>query len=178
VTAAGIIAQKISASFSSLGISSFFVHATEAAHGDLGVITAEDVVIAISNSGNTPELIFIIPSLRVPFSLLRSACVHGANKAACFDVKVLAGKIIGITSNKDSLLARYSDASIITGKILEADQHKIAPTASTIVCLAIGDALAVTLSARMKFTLPEFGLRHPGMSTHHTSTLTSVSFDE
>jgi arabinose-5-phosphate isomerase len=64
----GIIAQKISASFSSLGISSFFVHATEAAHGDLGVITAEDVIIAISNSGNTPELIFIIPSLRVPSS--------------------------------------------------------------------------------------------------------------
>jgi arabinose-5-phosphate isomerase len=76
--------------------------------------------------------------------------------------QVLAGKIIGITSNKDSLLARYSDASIITGRILEADQHKIAPTASTIVCLAIGDALAVTLSSRKKFTLPEFGLRHPG----------------
>lgn len=137
----GHIAKKLAATFSSIGTPSFFVHATEALHGDLGMIGKEDIVIAISNSGETKELIEIIPSLRI-----------------------IGSKIISITANEQSSLAKNSDIHIKVKVSREADHLNIAPTSSTTSVLAVGDAIAVTLSTIKGFKRENFAVYHPGGS--------------
>eukprot|EP01027_Heterolobosea_sp_BB2_P003580 GEZU01005412.1.p1 GENE.GEZU01005412.1~~GEZU01005412.1.p1 ORF type:complete len:338 (-),score=71.17 GEZU01005412.1:296-1228(-) len=141
----GIIGKKISATMSSLGTRSFFLHATECAHGDLGSLAPEDIVLAISNSGETPELLGILPTIRM----------------------VIGAKIISITGNKNSKLAQYSTCVLYIGQHEEADPGSLAPTCSTVATLAIGDALAVTLSVRRSFTRRQFGIYHPGGTLGH-----------
>ena len=135
----GHIAQKISATLSSTGTSSFFVHPTEAAHGDLGMITAQDIVIGLSWSGETPEL---------------------ANLLAY--VKRFKIPLIGITSNADSALGVAASICLTLPKAEEACPYGLAPTTSTTMQLAMGDALAVALLQRRGFTNMDFKSFHPG----------------
>lgn len=134
----GHVGKKIAATMSSLGIPSMFLHPAEAMHGDLGVLTREDVVIAISNSGESAEVISILPNMRM-----------------------IGTKIIAITANKNSTLVRYSETAYILPKFSEACALNLAPTSSTTVTMALGDALAVTVSTYKNFTEKDFGLRHP-----------------
>lgn len=136
---AGFIGMKISATFASLGVSSFSVHPSEAAHGDLGRISATDVVIALSNSGQTLELLQILPA-----------------------IKRLGSKLISITGNSDSVLAKASDVVLGIGKLKESGPLGIAPTTSTTVMLALGDALATSVLEAKGITPQEFALNHPG----------------
>ena len=136
---AGIIARKISATLESTGTSSVFLHAAEGIHGDLGMISKEDTVIAVSNSGNTPELLAIIPFIRfheIP--------------------------LISITANADSQLAKASDALLLTRVDKELEPLGMVPTASTTAALAMGDALAIALLNERNFSLQDFALFHPG----------------
>ena len=134
----GHVAKKIAATLASTGTPSFFVHPAEAGHGDLGMITAEDVVISLSNSGESDEVV----------SLTGFAKRFGT-------------KVIGISGNPDSRLGKLSDVHLDSSIDREACPLGIAPTASTAVQLAIGDALAMaTLSAR-GFTAEDFAARHP-----------------
>lgn len=135
------IGKKISASLSSTGTPSCFMHATEAVHGDLGLVTKNDVVILITNSGETKEVLAVLPSL-----------------------KKIGVPLIGITKSKDSSLAKACDYSINYDYQSEADHLKLAPTVSTLIVLAIGDALATTLSELKHFTKEQFHLYHPGGS--------------
>ncbi|WP_315115831.1 SIS domain-containing protein [uncultured Clostridium sp.] len=137
----GHIGKKLAATFASTGTPSFFVHATEALHGDLGMITKDDVVIAISNSGETKEIIEIIPSL-----------------------KIIGAKIISMTANENSSLAKKSHIHIKVKAEKEADHLNIAPTASTTSVLAVGDAIGVTLSILKGFKKENFAVFHPGGS--------------
>lgn len=137
----GLIAKKIAATFASTGTPSFFVHATEASHGDLGMITADDVVLALSNSGQTEELIEILPAIRR----------RGA-------------KIVSITGNLQSALARQSDYVLDGSVDKEACPLNLAPTASTTAALALGDALAVVVLKARGFSEEDFALSHPGGS--------------
>lgn len=137
----GLIAKKIAATFASTGTPSFFVHATEASHGDLGMITADDVVLALSNSGQTEELIEILPAIRR----------RGA-------------KIVSITGNLQSALARQSDFVLDGSVDKEACPLNLAPTASTTAALALGDALAVVVLKARGFSEEDFALSHPGGS--------------
>ena len=134
----GIIGQKISATFSSTGVTSVFLHPVEALHGDIGVVQAKDTAILISKSGNTEELIKLIPYLRM----------HNA-------------KIIAIVGNVDSHLANNSDIVLDASVEMEACPFNLAPTASTTTTLAIGDALAICLMEEKKFTLQDFSKLHP-----------------
>lgn len=135
----GIIAQKIAATLCSIGFSSTFLHATEAVHGDLGVYKTGDVTIMLSKSGTTPELFALIPIL------------HTLNSPT-----------IGILGNITTGLAKEIDC-VIDGTVKqEVDPLSVAPTASTTVALALGDALAATLMHKTGFTHEQFSLYHPG----------------
>ena len=134
----GHIAQKISATLSSTGTGSIFIHPTEAAHGDMGLIKKNDIVLLISNSGETDEIINIIPSL-----------------------KRLSFKIASLTGNKKSTIARSSDIPIVINSEKEACPHNLAPTSSTTSALAFGDALAIALLESKGFTKTDFASSHP-----------------
>lgn len=136
---AGIIGQKISATLSSLGTPSIWLHSAEAIHGDLGRVTKDDIVIALSNSGETEETKSLIPTL-----------------------KKIGAKIIAITGNKDSALAKHSDLVLDVSVKKEACPLGLAPTSSTTAMLAMGDALAVCLVEKKGFKEKDFALFHPG----------------
>ena len=135
----GHIASKMAATFSSLGTPSFFLHPDEAMHGDLGMISAEDVVIAISYSGESEEIIGILSA-----------------------VKYIGAKLIGITGNAKSTLAKESDIVQILPQFEEACHFGFAPTSSTTVEMCYGDALAVVASEIYGFSEIDFGRIHPG----------------
>jgi len=134
----GHIARKIASTLSSTGTPAYFVHPAEASHGDLGMIKRDDVFIAISNSGETAELVEILPV-----------------------VKRLGAKLIAITGNTDSTLAREANVNLDAAVKEEACPHNLAPTASTAAALALGDALAVTLLDARGFSATDFALHHP-----------------
>jgi len=135
----GIIARKIVATLSSTGTPALFIHPVEAMHGDLGMVNAEDLVLALSNSGETDELNVIIPSLRS-----------------------IGTRIIAFTGNLHSTLAGFSDLAVYTGVPREACPLGLAPTASTTAMLALGDALAVSLIKLNNFNARDFRRFHPG----------------
>ena len=137
----GHIGGKIAATLASTGTPSFFVHPGEASHGDLGMITPGDVVLAISNSGETAEILTILPI-----------------------IKRMGVKLIALLGNTNSSLARQADAILYAGVEKEACPHNLAPTASTTAALAIGDALAVTLLKSRGFTREDFARAHPAGS--------------
>ena len=135
----GLIGQKISATLSSTGSPSLWVHPAEAFHGDLGRITRTDVVIALSNSGETEELIRLLPL-----------------------IKKIGAKLIAITGNIRSTLAKESDCLLDVTIKKEACPLGLAPTASTTAMLALGDALCVELQERKNFKAEDFAFYHPG----------------
>jgi arabinose-5-phosphate isomerase len=135
----GLIGRKISATLNSTGTPSLFLHPAEALHGDLGMVTADDVVIAISNSGYTKELIQIAPN-----------------------VKDIGAKLIAFCGDSESPLARESLLTIDVGVEREACPLGLAPTTSTTAALAMGDALAVALVYRRRFNRKDFRRFHPG----------------
>lgn len=135
----GHIAKKIASTFSSIGKPSVFVHAAEASHGDLGVIQKSSAVLILSNSGETSEL----------SDLIHYCKVHGINTVA-------------LTANADSTLARNSTAAITYGKVQEVCPNGLAPTTSTTLSLAIGDALAVGLTHMLGTAPEDFRRYHPG----------------
>jgi arabinose-5-phosphate isomerase len=137
----GLIGRKISATFASLGTSSMFMHPAEAIHGDLGMIRKDDVILALSNSGETQEVIRLVPF-----------------------IKKLGGKIISFTGNMNSFLAKNSDISLYTGVEKEACPMNLAPTSSTTATLAMGDALAVAVSVKLGIKEQDFAMFHPGGS--------------
>jgi arabinose-5-phosphate isomerase len=134
----GIIGQKIAATMSSTGSTALFLHPADAAHGDLGIVGAHDVVLCLSKSGTTEELNFILPALRQ-----------------------IGAKIIAMTGNLRSFLALNADIALDTGIEKEACPYDLAPTTSTTAMLAMGDALAVCLMQQKKFTQRDFALTHP-----------------
>src|SRR3990170_2857154 len=134
----GHIGGKIAATLASTGTPSFFVHPGEASHGDLGMITPGDVVLAISNYGETAEILTILPI-----------------------IKRMGVKLVAFIGNHDSTLARQADAAISVAVEREACPHNLAPTASTTAALAMGDALAVTLLKSRGFTPEDFARSHP-----------------
>ena len=135
----GLIARKVSASLSSVGISSFFLDPNSAIHGDLGQIDKRDVLIVFSYSGNTSELT----------TLLKSSNRFGI-------------KVIGVASGENSLLIRASDIPIILPKVKEADPIGMVPSSSTSITLLFGDSLMSALLAKQKFTKERFKIFHPG----------------
>ncbi|MDD5347508.1 MAG: KpsF/GutQ family sugar-phosphate isomerase, partial [Candidatus Omnitrophica bacterium] len=135
----GIIAQKFSATLSSTGTPSLFLHLAEASHGDLGKVTSDDVVIILSNSGSTQEVRQLLPFL-----------------------KKIGSKIIALTGNPGSMLAKYSDVVLDVSVKKEACPLNLAPTASTTAALAMADALAVCLLEIKGFRERDFALFHPG----------------
>ena len=135
----GLISQKIAATMSSTGTPAYFVHPAEAIHGDLGMIANDDILIIVSNSGETTELIQIIPS-----------------------IKKKSITIIGLIGRKNSTLAFESDIYLDTSVDKEACTLDLAPTASTTATLAIGDALAISLLEIKGFSREDFALLHPG----------------
>jgi arabinose-5-phosphate isomerase len=137
----GHIGNKIAATMASTGTPAFFVHPGEASHGDLGMITPKDVVIALSNSGETGEILTIIPIL-----------------------KRLSVPMISITGNRQSTLSSEADINLHAGVEKEACPLGLAPTSSTTVALVLGDALAVALLDARGFTEEDFALSHPGGS--------------
>ena len=137
----GHVGSKIAATLASTGTPSFFLHAAEASHGDLGMISRGDVVLAISNSGETPELLMLLPHL-----------------------KRLGTPVISITGGHGSTLARDSDVNLDVSVAEEACPHNLAPTASTTATLAMGDALAIALLEARGFTPEDFARSHPGGS--------------
>lgn len=137
----GIIGQKIAATLASTGTSSFFVHPGEAFHGDLGMIKPVDVALLISNSGETEEVLRILPFLK-----------HQKNK------------IIAMTGKPGSTLALHADVVLDVGVEREACNNNLAPTSSTTCTLVMGDALAVSLSAARNFQPEDFARFHPGGS--------------
>jgi arabinose-5-phosphate isomerase len=137
----GHIARKIASTLASTGTPAFFVHPAEASHGDLGMMTREDVLIALSNSGENSELLMIVPL-----------------------VKRMGGKLISMTGNPLSSLARQADLHLDTRVAEEACSLGLAPTASTTAALAMGDALAVTLLEARGFRKEDFARSHPGGS--------------
>lgn len=137
----GHVGEKIAASLSSTGTPSFFMHSTEAVHGDLGMVTKDDLVILISNSGETKEVLNVLPTL-----------------------EKIGVKKISITKNHSSTLAKAADVSLAYKYDKEADSLGLAPTTSSTITLAVGDALAVTLSTLKNFTPNDFHLYHPGGS--------------
>jgi len=135
----GHIAGKIAATLASTGTPSFFLHPAEAGHGDLGMITRNDAVLALSNSGETPELVVLLPHL-----------------------KRLGVPLIVMTGKTDSTLARAATVALDVSVPEEACPLNLAPTASTTAALAMGDALAVTLLEARGFTAQDFAASHPG----------------
>lgn len=137
----GLIGKKIAATLASTGTPAFFMHPAEASHGDLGMVTSDDVIIAISNSGETEEVIRLIPFLKR------------------FNVK-----LISITGNNGSTLAQQADVNLDVTIKEEACPLGIVPTASTTATLAMGDALAVALLIKRGFKEEDFAMYHPGGS--------------
>ena len=135
----GHIGGKIAATLASTGTPAFFVHPGEAQHGDLGMIQPQDVVIAISNSGETAEILTILPI-----------------------IKRMGAKLIALTGNPKSSLAQQADAHLDAGVAKEACPLNLAPTSSTTAALALGDALAVALLKTRNFTPEDFARSHPG----------------
>jgi arabinose-5-phosphate isomerase len=137
----GHVGRKIAATLASTGTPSFFVHPAEAAHGDLGMITADDVVLALSNSGESDEVLALLPAL-----------------------KRKGLPIISLTGRQESTLAREADVHLDAQVEREACPLGLAPTSSTTAALALGDALAVTLLTERGFKAEDFALSHPGGS--------------
>lgn len=135
----GIICRKIAATLSSTGTAAFFLHPAEAIHGDLGVLRDDDVVLAMSSSGETEELLRLLESLRR-----------------------IGARLIALTGNPESTLAKAADVTLHCGIAKEACPMNLAPTASTTAALAFGDALAMTLSVRKGFREEDFASLHPG----------------
>ena len=135
----GHIAGKIAATLASTGTPAFFVHPGEASHGDMGMITVRDTVLALSNSGTTPELLTLLPLL-----------------------KRLGVRLVSMTGRRDSTLAEASDVHIHVGVAEEACPLDLAPTSSTTAALAMGDALAIALLESRGFTEEDFAFSHPG----------------
>ena len=135
----GHVGRKMAATLASTGTPAMFVHPAEASHGDLGMITAEDVVLAISNSGESDELTVLLPVL-----------------------KRMQVPLIAMTARADSTLARHADWVLDTSVAKEACPHNLAPTASTTVQMAMGDALAVALLDARGFRPEDFARSHPG----------------
>ena len=144
----GIIARKISATLSSVGISSFFLNPSEANHGDLGQIDKRDMLLVFSYSGNTSEILNMLKY---------------ANR---FNIK-----IVGVSSKVDSLLLKASDIKILLPKVKEADPNNLVPTSSTSLQLLFGDCLAICLMNKMKFTKEKFKIYHPGGNIGQTLLL-------
>lgn len=135
----GFIAQKLSATLASTGVRSIYLHPAEAVHGDLGRVSRGDVVVALSNSGATEELVRLLPALRK-----------------------IGARIIAVTGDPASALARGSDVVLDIGRIDEACPLGLVPTASSAVLHAVTDALAMTLLKERQFTPSEYALFHPG----------------
>jgi len=135
----GLICRKIAATFASTGTAAFFLHAGDANHGDMGMIVEGDVVLAVSNSGETEEILTLLPIL-----------------------KRIGVRLIAMTGNHDSTLSRAADVVLDAGVAEEACPLGLSPTASTTAALALGDALAVILLERKGFKEEDFALRHPG----------------
>ena len=137
----GHVGNKLAATLASTGTPSFFVHPGEASHGDLGMITSDDVVLALSNSGETAEVLAILPVIKRKGTVL-----------------------IGMTGRPNSTLAQLSDVHLTVAVAEEACPHNLAPTSSTTAALAMGDALAIALLEARGFTAEDFALSHPGGS--------------
>ena len=135
----GHIARKIASTMASTGTPAYFVHPAEASHGDLGMVTRDDVFIALSNSGESAELLAIVPL-----------------------IKRQGAKLIALTGKPDSSLAQEADVHLYAGAEKEACPLNLAPTASTTAALALGDALALALMQAKGFSRDEFALSHPG----------------
>jgi len=135
----GHIGSKLAATLASTGSPAFFVHPADASHGDIGMIKQDDVLIIISNSGNTPEILAILPA-----------------------IKYLNVPILSLTGNPDSLLAKEATVNLDVSVVREAGSFSLVPTASTTVTLAMGDALAITLLEMRGFTAEDFARSHPG----------------
>lgn len=135
----GIVGQKISATLASTGTPSLYLHSGEAVHGDLGRVLHEDVVLALSYSGSTDEVLRLIPLLRK-----------------------IGARLIALTSSAESPLGRLADVTLRVGKIEEACPIGLAPTSSTTAMLALGDALAMTVAHRKRFDRQSYALFHPG----------------
>lgn len=145
----GIIGRKLSATLASTGTPSFFLHPAEGIHGDLGMVTGHDVVLALSNSGETAEVLGILPSLRR-----------------------IGAAIIALSGAPQSTLAKNADLFLDVGVEKEACPLGLAPTASTTALLAYGDALALALLSSRHFTAEEFAVFHPGGSLGRKLLLT------
>lgn len=137
----GHIGRKIAATLASTGSPAFFVHPGEASHGDLGMITPKDVLLALSNAGETAEILTILPVL-----------------------KRLGTRLVAMTGNPNSTLARQADVHLNTGVAEEACPLGLAPTSSSTAALVMGDALAVAMLSARGFTREDFALSHPGGS--------------
>lgn len=135
----GHVGRKIAATFASTGTPAFFLHPAEAYHGDLGMVTENDIVIAISNSGESSEIVNILPIIRR-----------------------IGAKIIAMSGRKNSSLGKNSDYFVNIGVEREACSLGLAPTASTTATLAMGDAIAMALMDEKKFTSQDYALFHPG----------------
>jgi arabinose-5-phosphate isomerase len=135
----GHIGKKIAATLASTGTPSFFVHPAEASHGDMGMITSADIILALSNSGTTAEIVTLLPL-----------------------IKRLGIKMISLTGNPDSTLARAADVNLNARVEKEACPLNLAPTSSTTAALVMGDALAVALLDARGFTAEDFAFSHPG----------------
>jgi arabinose-5-phosphate isomerase len=137
----GLIGQKISATLASTGTPSYALHPAEALHGDLGRVVKQDVVLVISNSGETDEIVRLLPLL-----------------------KKIGAKVIGMTGKRESSLARHADVLLDIGPIEEACPLGLAPTTSTTAMLALGDALALAVQKERQWTPEEYAFFHPGGS--------------
>jgi arabinose-5-phosphate isomerase len=137
----GIIGRKITATFASTGTPSFFLHPAEGLHGDLGMVTHSDVVLALSNSGESEEVIKMIPS-----------------------IKRIGAKLIAFVGNANSTLANKADNILCIGKVKEACPLGLTPTTSTTLMLSLGDAIAVALLKARNFSSENFAVFHPGGS--------------
>ena len=145
----GLIGRKMAATLASTGTPSFYLHPAEGIHGDLGMVTSEDVVIALSNSGETGEVLNILPSLRR-----------------------IGAKIIAMVGNANSTLGKNADVILNVGVSKEACPLGLAPTSSTTAALAYGDALALALLKKHNFTASQFAIFHPGGSLGRKLLLT------
>jgi arabinose-5-phosphate isomerase len=144
----GKVASKVAATLTSTGTLAMFIHATEAVHGDLGVVTGRDVALLFSNSGSSDEVVRLVPSF-----------------------KRLGMKIIAIVGNSKSTLAQSADVFISSQIEREADPHNLAPTSSTTVSIALGDAIALCLMKRWDFKPEQFAVFHPAGALGRRLTL-------
>jgi arabinose-5-phosphate isomerase len=135
----GHIARKIAATLASTGTPAFFVHPAEASHGDMGMITSADIILALSNSGTTAEIVTLLPL-----------------------IKRLGIKMISLTGNPNSTLAKAAEVNLNAHVVHEACPLNLAPTSSTTAALAMGDALAIALLDARGFTAEDFAFSHPG----------------